>query len=85
MINLGYLIPENKDATIYVRQGDELEVNLSTSQIKNLSTGQGIQGIPLSGLEKEISWMSGTLLYLFMGLVFVAAVSIIVEFKRKIP
>jgi 3-isopropylmalate/(R)-2-methylmalate dehydratase small subunit len=47
-----------------VKTGDQLEVNLQTGLVKNLTTRKEIQGKPLSGLESEITQKGGLLNYL---------------------
>jgi len=63
-INLGFPLLECPDITKKVKTKDELEVDLNTGLIKNLTSGKQIQGNRLSGLESEITKAGGLLNYL---------------------
>jgi len=63
-INLGFPLLECEGISSMVKTGDQLEVNLQTGLVKNLTTRKEIQGKPLSGLESEITQKGGLLNYL---------------------
>jgi 3-isopropylmalate/(R)-2-methylmalate dehydratase small subunit len=63
-INLGFPLLECSNISKKVKAKDELEVDLNTGRIKNLTTGEVIQGNRLSGLESEITQAGGLLNYL---------------------
>lgn len=63
-VNIGYPVLECKDITQMVQDGDTLEVDSSNGIIKNERTGETIQALPLSGLEREISDAGGLLQYI---------------------
>jgi 3-isopropylmalate/(R)-2-methylmalate dehydratase small subunit len=63
-INLGFPLLECPGISDMVRTGDELEVDISSGEVKNLSTGKSITGHPLSGLELEIAEKGGLLNFL---------------------
>lgn len=63
-INLGFPLLECSGISKKVKTGDELEVDLNTGVIKNLTSGEKIQGNSLSGLESEITQAGGLLNYL---------------------
>jgi 3-isopropylmalate/(R)-2-methylmalate dehydratase small subunit len=58
-VNLGFPILEASGITKQVETGDELQVDANTGRIRNLTTGKETQGVPLSGLEKEIMTAGG--------------------------
>ena len=58
-VNLGFPILEAPGIIREVRTGDELEVDANTGRTRNLTKETEIQGIPLSGLEKEIMTAGG--------------------------
>jgi len=63
-INLGFPLLECPGILSKVKTEDELEVDLNTGMIKNLTSGEAIQGNRLSGLESEITQAGGLLNYL---------------------
>lgn len=63
-INLGFPLLECPDICEKVKTKDDLEVDLNTGIIKNLTNGEVIQGNQLSGLESEITEKGGLLNYL---------------------
>jgi 3-isopropylmalate/(R)-2-methylmalate dehydratase small subunit len=58
-VNLGFPILEASGVTSEVETGDELEVDANAGRIRNVTKGTEIQGMPLSGLEKEIMTAGG--------------------------
>jgi len=63
-INLGFPLLECPGISKKIKTGDELEIDLNTGIIKNLTSGETIQGNKLSGLESEITEAGGLLNYL---------------------
>ena len=63
-VDLGLPILECKDIRQKVNQGDELEVNFETGQIKNHSTGEAIQTEPLPEFQIEVIEAGGFKAYL---------------------
>jgi len=63
-INLGLPILIAPGVTKIVEQGDELEINLETGEIKNLRTGQTIKAKPLPPFMMEILKAGGLIQYL---------------------
>jgi 3-isopropylmalate/(R)-2-methylmalate dehydratase small subunit len=63
-INSGFPLLECPGISKKVKIKDELEIDLETGKIKNLNSGEVIQGIQLSGLESEITEAGGLLNYL---------------------
>ena len=63
-INSGFPLLECPGILKKVKTKDELEIDLETGEIKNLTNGETIQGHPLSGLESEITEAGGLLNYL---------------------
>jgi 3-isopropylmalate/(R)-2-methylmalate dehydratase small subunit len=63
-VNIGYPVLECEGITAKVQNGDLLDIDPSAGVIRNERTGETIQAIPLSGLEKEISDSGGLLQYL---------------------
>ncbi|WP_423793331.1 Isopropylmalate/citramalate isomerase small subunit [Methanocaldococcus indicus] len=63
-INIGLPLIECKDITKKVNEGDELEVDLKTGIIKNLTTGEIIQGQKLPEFMMEILEAGGLMPYL---------------------
>ncbi len=63
-INLGLPILIAPGITEIVEQGDELEINLETGEIKNLRTGQTIKAQPLPPFMMEILKAGGLIPYL---------------------
>jgi len=62
-INTGLPVLECKEAK-EINQGDEIEVNVETGEIKNLTTGKAYKASPISDLELEIMKAGGLLKYL---------------------
>lgn len=62
-VNMALPILELKEAK-EIKTGDELEVNLATGEIVNLTTKKKYQAHPISGLEMEIMAAGGLLEYL---------------------
>jgi len=62
-INTGLPVLEFKEAK-EINQGDEIEVNVETGEIKNLTTGKVYKASPISDLELEIMKAGGLLNYL---------------------
>ena len=63
-INSGFPLLECPGILKKVKTKDELEVDLETGEIKNLTSGETIKGNRLSGLESEITEAGGLLNYL---------------------
>ncbi len=63
-INLGFPLLECPGISKKVKTKDQLEVDLNSGVIKNLTSGETIQGNRLSGLEAEITQAGGLLNYL---------------------
>jgi 3-isopropylmalate/(R)-2-methylmalate dehydratase small subunit len=63
-IDLGFPLLECAGVSKMVKTGDEIEVDLQTGEVTNLSTGQKLKGLPPSGLELEIAEKGGLLEYL---------------------
>jgi 3-isopropylmalate/(R)-2-methylmalate dehydratase small subunit len=63
-IDLGFPLLECPGISKMVKTGDEIEVDLQTGEVTNLSTGQKLKGLPISGLELEIAEKGGLLNYL---------------------
>jgi 3-isopropylmalate/(R)-2-methylmalate dehydratase small subunit len=63
-INSGFPLLECPGILKKVKTKDELEIDLETGEIKNLTSGETIQGNRLSGLESEITKAGGLLNYL---------------------
>ncbi|MGB2696873.1 MAG: 3-isopropylmalate dehydratase small subunit [Candidatus Zixiibacteriota bacterium] len=63
-INSGFPLLECPGISIKVKTKDKLEIDLETGKMKNLNSGEVIQGIQLSGLESEITEAGGLLNYL---------------------
>lgn len=66
-INLGLPVITCKEIVSKVKRDDELEVNLLTGNIKNLSTGEQIQTNGLSKFAMEIISSGGLLPYIKKG------------------
>lgn len=62
-INTALFILECEDAK-KIKQGDEIEVDIETGEIKNLTTKERYKAQPISGLEMEIMKSGGLLEYL---------------------
>jgi 3-isopropylmalate/(R)-2-methylmalate dehydratase small subunit len=62
-VNMALPILELKEAKA-IKTGDELEVNIETGEIRDLTTGQQYRAQPVSGLEMEIMHAGGLLEYL---------------------
>lgn len=63
-VNNGYPVLVVPDITKKVKDGDELEVNMDTGEIKNLTTGEKMHGDAVTDLEKEIMAHGGLIQYL---------------------
>lgn len=63
-VNLGFPLLECPGISKIVKTGDEIEVNLETGEVTNLSSGKTLKGQPPSGLELEITEKGGLLNYL---------------------
>ena len=63
-INVGLPVLQAPGVRAKVREGDELEVDLTGGVVRNLTTGEAIQGKPLAGLPLEILKAGGLLQYL---------------------
>ncbi|AER67285.1 3-isopropylmalate dehydratase, small subunit [Thermovirga lienii DSM 17291] len=63
-VNNGYPVLVVPNITKKVKDGDELEVNLDTGEIKNLTTGEVMHGDAVTDLEKEIMAYGGLIPYL---------------------
>lgn len=63
-INNGLPFITAKNAKDHVQTGDELEVNLETGQIRNLSNGAEIKGSPIAEFVMEISNAGGLIPYI---------------------
>lgn len=63
-VNNGYPVLVVPDITDKVSDGDELEVNMDTGEIKNLTTGEAMHGDAVTDLEKEIMAHGGLIEYL---------------------
>jgi len=63
-VNNGYPVLVVPDITDKVSDGDELEVNMDTGEIKNLTTGEKMHGDAVTDLEKEIMAHGGLIQYL---------------------
>ena len=66
-VNLGFPLLECPGISKMVKTGDEVEVDMETGEVTNLSTGEKIKGNPPSGLELEIAEKGGLLNYLKEG------------------
>jgi 3-isopropylmalate/(R)-2-methylmalate dehydratase small subunit len=63
-VNNGYPVLVVPDITDKVSDGDELEVNMDTGEIKNLTTGETMHGDAVTDLEKDIMAHGGLIQYL---------------------
>jgi len=63
-VNLGFPLLESPGISKMVKTGDEVEVDMGTGQVINVSNGEKIKGNPPSGLELEIAEKGGLLNYL---------------------
>ncbi|MDH4222220.1 MAG: 3-isopropylmalate dehydratase small subunit [candidate division Zixibacteria bacterium] len=63
-INLGFPLLECPGITKIIKTGEELDVDISTGEVRNLSNDKSLKGHPLSGLELEITEKGGLLKYL---------------------
>lgn len=63
-VNLGFPILEVPGIRRRVQTGDEMEVDANTGRVRNLTKGSEAQGVPLSGLEKDIMIAGGLFDYL---------------------
>ena len=63
-INQGIPVVECKGASEKISEGDELEVNVKTGEIKNLTTGETLKGVPLPDFLLERVEKGGVMPYL---------------------
>ncbi|MDP2960258.1 MAG: 3-isopropylmalate dehydratase small subunit [candidate division Zixibacteria bacterium] len=63
-INLGFPLLECPGISKIIKTGDELEIDITSGKVKNLASEKSITGLPLSGLELEITEKGGLLNYL---------------------
>jgi 3-isopropylmalate/(R)-2-methylmalate dehydratase small subunit len=63
-VNLGFPLLECPAVSKMVKTGDQVEVDMETGQVTNLSTGKKTKGNLPSGLELEIAEKGGLLNYL---------------------
>ena len=63
-INLGFPLLECPGISKIVKTGDEIEIDISSGEVKNLSNNSSMKGLLLSGLELEITEKGGLLKYL---------------------
>lgn len=63
-VNNGYPVLVVPDISDKVSDGDELEVNMDTGEIKNLTTGETMHGDAVTDLEKDIMAHGGLIEYL---------------------
>ena len=62
-INLGLPLFECPEAAELIQQGDELELNPATGEIKNLTRGESYQAQPLPPFAREIMAAGGLMNY----------------------
>jgi len=63
-VNLGFPLLECPGISKMVKTKEEVEVDMESGEVTNLSTGEKIKGNPPSGLELEIAEKGGLLNYL---------------------
>ncbi|AET31694.1 3-isopropylmalate dehydratase small subunit [Pyrobaculum ferrireducens] len=63
-VNVGLPVLQAPGIRQRVREGDELEVDVESGTVKNLTTGEDVVGKPLRGLPLEILKAGGLLSYL---------------------
>ena len=63
-VNLGFPVLECPGVNKHFKSGDGIRVNPKTGEVENLSSGEKLQGKPVSGLEEEIARAGGLLEYL---------------------
>jgi 3-isopropylmalate dehydratase small subunit len=63
-VNLGLPLLECPGISQFAETGDSLEVNASTGEVKNFSSGGEIKGDPISGMERKIAEAGGLLQFL---------------------
>ncbi len=63
-INIGLPILESPEAARGIRDGDQVEVDLETGQIRDLTTGQSYQARPLPAFVLQISKAGGIVNFL---------------------
>jgi len=63
-INIGLPILESPEAGEEIKEGDEIEVNLATGEIKNLTTGKTHQAQPFPEFMQKIIKAGGLIPYL---------------------
>ena len=62
-LNQGLAVIECKEAVQNSKEGDELEINLRTGEIHNLSTGKSFQGVELPEFILDIISKGGAIAY----------------------
>lgn len=63
-VNLGFPVLECPGVNQHFASGDDIRINPKTGEVENLSSGEKLQGKPVSGLEEEIARAGGLLEYL---------------------
>ena len=63
-INIGLPIFESKDAAEGIDEGDEIEIDASKGEIKNLTKGESYKAKPLSGFIRKIINSGGLINYI---------------------
>lgn len=63
-VNIGLPILESPEAAKGIREGDEVDVDLSTGKINNLSTGESFQAHPLPDFVIKIAEAGGIINFL---------------------
>ncbi|MDZ7261815.1 MAG: 3-isopropylmalate dehydratase small subunit [candidate division KSB1 bacterium] len=63
-INLGFPLLECPGIAGFAETGDQIELDLESGELVNRTRGKKITGVPLSGLEREITESGGLLNYL---------------------
>ena len=63
-VNNGYPVLVAPGISSKFKDGDDIEVNLDTGEIKNLSSGEKIHGDAVTDLEKEIMAHGGLIQYI---------------------
>ena len=63
-VNLGFPVIECPGLSDTLKTGNVVEVDIDNGKITDLTTGESFQGIPASGLEKEIAGSGGLIEYL---------------------
>lgn len=65
--NMGLAILESAEAAKNIDEGDEIEVDLSTGEIKNLSKGQTFRAQPIPEFMQELLAAGGLMNYVMEG------------------